>query len=72
MTSADLAFVNGAVYTVDAARTRASAVAVEDGRIVAVGTDDEIRDQIGVADRGRRPPRTDARCPGSRTRTSTR
>ncbi len=47
MTSADIAFVNGAVYTVDAARTRASAVAVRDGRIAAVGTDDEIRDQIG-------------------------
>jgi predicted amidohydrolase YtcJ len=34
------------VYRVDAARTRGSAVAVDDGRIVAVGTDDEIRDRI--------------------------
>jgi predicted amidohydrolase YtcJ len=46
MTAADIAFVNGAVYTVDAARTRASAVAVRDGRIAAVGTDDQIRDQM--------------------------
>jgi hypothetical protein len=47
MTSADLAFVNGPVYTVDAARTRADAVAVEGGRVVAVGTDEEIRAQVG-------------------------
>jgi predicted amidohydrolase YtcJ len=51
MTSADLAFVNGAVYTVDAARSRARAVAARDGRIVAVGTDDDVREHIG--------PRTD-------------
>jgi predicted amidohydrolase YtcJ len=49
MTPADLAFVNGSVYTVDAARTRASAVAVDDGRIVAIGTDDEIRDRIDTS-----------------------
>ena len=47
MSPADLAFVNGAVYTVDAARTRAQAVAVEDGRIVAVGDDEAIREHIG-------------------------
>jgi len=47
MTSADLAFVNGAVYTVDAARTREQAVAVKDGRIVAVGSDDDIREHVG-------------------------
>jgi predicted amidohydrolase YtcJ len=47
MSSADLAFVNGAVYTVDAARTREQAVAVKDGRIVAVGSDDAIRDHVG-------------------------
>jgi predicted amidohydrolase YtcJ len=46
MSSADLAFVNGSVYTVDAARTRASAVAVVGGRIVSVGSDDVIRDGI--------------------------
>ena len=40
---ADLIFRNGAVYTVDAARSWAQAVAVRAGRIVAVGTDDEIR-----------------------------
>lgn len=45
--SADLAFVNGAVYTVDAARRRAHAVAVKDGRVAAVGTDDDIRDLVG-------------------------
>ncbi|HZD18359.1 MAG TPA: amidohydrolase [Actinomycetota bacterium] len=44
---ADLAFLNGAVYTVDAARRWARAVAVREGRIVAVGTDDRIRELVG-------------------------
>jgi predicted amidohydrolase YtcJ len=47
MTWADLAFVNGTVYTVDAARTRGGAVAVKDGRIVAVGTDEAVRSHVG-------------------------
>jgi predicted amidohydrolase YtcJ len=47
MTPADLAFVNGAVYTVDAARSRAQAVAVKDGRIVAVGSDDIVAEHLG-------------------------
>jgi predicted amidohydrolase YtcJ len=47
MSPAELAFVNGSVYTVDAARTRASAVGVRAGRIVAVGGDDEIRSELG-------------------------
>jgi predicted amidohydrolase YtcJ len=37
--SADLVFRNGAVYTMDAARSWASAVAIRGGRIVYVGTD---------------------------------
>jgi predicted amidohydrolase YtcJ len=44
---ADLVFVDGAVYTVDAPRTWAQAVAVRDGRIVATGTAAEIRRSIG-------------------------
>jgi len=44
---ADLAFTNGAVYTVDAARRWAQAVAVRSGRIVTVGTDDDVRDLVG-------------------------
>jgi predicted amidohydrolase YtcJ len=39
---ADLVFVNGAVYTVDAARSWAQAVAVRAGRIVGVGTDADV------------------------------
>ena len=46
MSPADLAFVNGSVYTVDAARSRASAVGVRDGRIVAVGTDADVRGEL--------------------------
>jgi predicted amidohydrolase YtcJ len=45
--SADVVFVNGAVYTVDAARRWANAVAVTDGEIVAVGTDAEVRRRAG-------------------------
>jgi len=45
--AADLLFLNGAVYTVDAARRWAHAVAVRDGRIVAVGTTDDVVDLRG-------------------------
>lgn len=46
---ADRVFVNGAVYTVDAGRSRAEAVAVRDGRIVRVGTSDAVRRLVGPA-----------------------
>jgi predicted amidohydrolase YtcJ len=46
--AADLVFVNGAVYTVDAARSWAQAVAVREGRIAAVGPDAAIRPSIGA------------------------
>ena len=45
--AADLVFVNGAVYTVDATRCWAQAVAVRDGRIALVGTDDDVRAAVG-------------------------
>ncbi len=44
---ADLVLTGGAVYTVDAARRWARAVAVRDGRIVAVGSEDEVRELVG-------------------------
>jgi len=46
--SADLVFVNGAVYTVDAARSWAQAVAVRAGRIVAVGSDADVKELTGA------------------------
>lgn len=45
---ADLVLV-GDVYTVDAARTWAKAVAVRGDRIVAVGTEEQVREQAGPA-----------------------
>ncbi|MDI2097855.1 amidohydrolase [Ruicaihuangia caeni] len=47
MTQADLVFINGPVFTADAQRRRASAVAVAGGRIIAVGHD-ELRDLVGT------------------------
>lgn len=44
---ADLVLTGADVYTVDAARRWAGAVAVRGDRIVAVGTDDELRDLMG-------------------------
>jgi len=44
---ADLVLVNGAIYTVDATRRWAQAVAVRNGRIRAVGTDDDVRELAG-------------------------
>ena len=70
--AADLIFVNGAVYTVDAARSWAQAVAVREGRIVAVGTDDDVRELVGPRTEVVDLRRAHARCPASRTRTSTR
>ena len=49
MSGADLVLV-GDVYTVDAARRWARAVAIEGDRIVAVGTEDEVRDRVGAAE----------------------
>lgn len=44
---ADLAFLGGGVYTVDASRRWVEAVAVRDGRILATGTTREIQAHIG-------------------------
>ncbi|WP_433920111.1 amidohydrolase [Streptomyces canus] len=44
--TADLVLTGGPVHTVDPARSRATAVAVRDGRIAAVGHD-EVRELIG-------------------------
>ena len=40
---ADLIFENGSVYTVDAARSKAEAVAVKDGKIVYVGNNSGLK-----------------------------
>jgi hypothetical protein len=40
---ADLALRNAAIYTMDVARTWAKAVAIDDGRIVYVGTEDGLK-----------------------------
>ena len=44
---ADLVFTGGPVYTVDPARSWATAVAVKDGRIAAVGHHRDVADLIG-------------------------
>lgn len=46
---ADRAFVNGAVYTVDANRSWAEAVAIGGGQIIAVGANNEVQTMIGIA-----------------------
>jgi predicted amidohydrolase YtcJ len=44
---ADIVLVNGSILTVDASDSVAQAVAIAGGRIVAVGTSDQIRARIG-------------------------
>ena len=39
---ADAVYLNAKIYTVDAARTWASAMAVTDGKIVAIGSDADM------------------------------
>jgi predicted amidohydrolase YtcJ len=46
---ADLVIVHGHVWTVDSQRTRAEAVAIHGGRIIAVGSDAEIAKWAGPA-----------------------
>ncbi len=48
---ADLALVNGRVLTVDDRFREASALAVHDGRFIAVGSNDEVRPYIGRSTR---------------------
>ena len=48
---ADIVFRNGSIYTVDINRSWASAVAVKDGRIAYVGTDEGLGDWTGEATR---------------------
>jgi hypothetical protein len=43
MPTADLIIVNGDVRTMDLNRPRASAIAIKDGRVLAVGSADDIR-----------------------------
>ena len=47
--AADLALTGGRIYTVDGARSWAEAVAIKDGRIVFVGTNEEAKAHIGKA-----------------------
>jgi len=47
MTTADVIFVNAVVHTADRDNPRAAALAVADGRIVAVGAEDEVRALAG-------------------------
>jgi predicted amidohydrolase YtcJ len=49
MTHADLVFTGGPVFTADTVRSQARAVAVAAGRIVAVGSHDEVRELVGPA-----------------------
>lgn len=48
---ADLVLRGGRVYTVDSARSWASAVAVDEGRIAFVGTDSAVAERIGPGTR---------------------
>ncbi|MDP9495714.1 MAG: amidohydrolase, partial [Actinomycetota bacterium] len=45
---ADLVFLNGPIFISDADRSVARAVAVTDGRILAVGAEDEVSEHIGA------------------------
>ena len=51
MAAPQLVLLNGKLFTADAARPYAQALAVEDGRISAVGSDTEIRALAGPATR---------------------
>ncbi len=43
----DMVLFNGRIFTAEAARPWAQAVAIRDGRFVAVGRDEEVKKLIG-------------------------
>ncbi|MDN3643091.1 amidohydrolase [Lutimonas halocynthiae] len=45
--TADTIYTNGKIYTVNEAQPWAEAIAIKDGKIISVGTDDEIDGNIG-------------------------
>jgi predicted amidohydrolase YtcJ len=47
---ADLILFNGRIYTVDSAFSRAEAMAIKDGKVVATGSDADIRDSYMARD----------------------
>ncbi len=47
MPSADLIIVNADIHTMDGANPRATALAIKDGRVLAVGGEDAVRDLSG-------------------------
>ena len=47
----DLAFINGTIITVDDKRPHAAAVAVHNGKIAHVGSEDEVRAVTGLGTR---------------------
>jgi len=49
--TADTAFLNGRIYTVDETQPWVASVAVKDGRFIAVGTNEEIGSMVGNATR---------------------
>jgi len=49
--TADAAFLNGRIYTVDETLPWAESVAVTDGRFIAVGTDEEVGSVVGETTR---------------------
>jgi predicted amidohydrolase YtcJ len=44
--STDLVFVNGNIYTMDGRQPRAEALAIRNGRIIAVGSNDDVRRRV--------------------------
>src|SRR4029079_13697356 len=50
-TNADLVLTGGRIFTADAARTWAQALAVREGRSVAVGGDRDVRPLVGPSTR---------------------
>ena len=71
MQHADTVYLNGLLYTGDAQRRFAQALATQGGKIIAVGRDDDIRPLAGPATRivGRQ---ADAAGPHRRPRASAR
>ena len=69
--SPDLILTDGRFYTLDAQNAVAQAVAIKDGRIVAVGGNAEIEELAGLITAGDLARRQHGRSPACSTATST-
>ena len=63
MSTADLAFLGASVFTGKGSPPRVASVAISGGRIAAVGTEEDVREQVGTKEPSSSMPGESCSCP---------